>query len=273
MTFNDAQHPRGQAGNPGQFRVKTNAAPDGNLTVEPSPAFTAANDQFHAAQEALRHEVVREMVRSAPAGATAVHFELYSEGDPEAEMLAFSHFEDEAGEEIEISRELSNFYYDLASRVDYVNADEYGFVRDGEMFSLDIPPTDPAHTAPALQDAIELHRFVTFNASRERREETNRAVHTAAANHIRAIASKLHHPVAAVVIGPSDGIGMSLSHTENAAGEPVHDHMTRRHPSHAADRELLEEISFAASNIRNPAWAGLAAASTTPGHYSLPLNP
>lgn len=272
MTFDDSLHPRGQAGNAGQFRAKTNSAPSDTLTIEPSPSFAAADELFRTAEAQLRREAVREMIRQAPQRAAAIVFELYSEGDPDAEMLAFSHFADEDGEELDKpDRAITDLYYDLASRLDAHELSEYGFTRDREMFTLEVPQTDPAETARRLEDAITLHQYVTFNATRQRREETDKVVHAAAVNHIRALASKLRHSADHVIVASGDGVGLHLMRTESADGRHVHDHTTFAHPSHAADRPLLDEISFAASNIRTPALAGLTPIGNST--YRLLLNP
>lgn len=274
MTFDPTAHPRGQADNAGKFRARVDGAPTGTLIVEPSATFAAAQDRFHAAQTELRREAVREMLRSAPAGTAAIVFELYSEGDPDAEMLAFSHLADEDGEPIEVSAELSDYYYDLASRIDHTEHDTYGFTRDGEVFTLEVTPSDPAVTASVLDDAVQLHTFATFNAVRAQREETDQAVHTAAANHIRALASQLTHPVDSVILTRDRAAGLRLIRTENADGQPVHDDATYRHPSHAADRAVLDEISATACHLRVPSRAGLTGVGDpAAGTFRLPLNP
>ncbi|MBN9214848.1 MAG: hypothetical protein J0J04_08660 [Microbacterium sp.] len=272
MTFTEQLHPRGQAANAGQFRAKTNDAPADALTVEPSAAFAAANDQFHQAQHALRQETVREMLRTAPAGATRIVFELYGEGDPETELFAFQGIESDDGNDLELSRELHEFYFDLGSRIDFETAEDYGFERDGEMFTLDVPNLDPARTGPELDDAVEVLRFVTFNGTRAKRDEADRAVHVATTNHIRALASTLRHPVDSIILDRGDGIGLRLVRTENADSEAVHDHMTYAHPSHAADRAALDAISVAASNIRTIGLTSLEQDYAS-GPFRLRLNP
>lgn len=272
MTFTETLHPRGQAGNPGQFREKTNDAPTGAL-IAPSPGLAAADAQLAQAAQTVRREAVREMIRVAPDGAERIVFELYGEGDPETELFAFQCIEDADGEDIELSAELKSYYWDLGSRIDFELAEEDGFSRDNEMFVLDVPPTDPAKTAADLADAITLLQFTTFNPGQITRAQADERVHAAAAAHIRAIAGKLSHPVDRVILAHDAGVGLHLARTERADGTAVHDHQTYRHPAYAADVRLLDEITFAASNIRQPALAGIDSHPGGRGLFALTLNP
>lgn len=271
MTFTEAQHPRGQASNSGQFRAKLNDAPTGEL-VGYSGAFTAANARFQSAQRELQVEAVREMLRVAPARGSAIVFELLGEGDPETELFAFQSVVDEDGEDVAISRELRDLYFDLGSRVDFEHAEESGFERDGETFVLEVPDLNPESTRAALSDALDLHLYLAVNGTSEAQAASDGAVHVAARNHCRSLASTLRHPVDSIVFASGGGVGLHLVRTENADGTSIHDHMTYAHPSHAADRASLDEISTTASNFRAPALAGLTS-EPGDGRFRLRLNP
>lgn len=272
MTFTEALHPRGNAKNAGQFASKDNEPPTQQLTITPSARLAAADEQLHDAQQQMQVAAVNEMLRIAPDGASEIVFELYGEGDPDTELFAFQIVTDDGGDEIEISRELHEFYFDLGSRIDFETAEQHGFVRDGEMFTLDVPQTNPAVTARDLEDAIQLHQFVTFNSTRQRREETDAGVHRAAEAHIRALASQLSAPVDSLILDRGNGVGFTLVRTENTAGEPVHDSTNISHPAFAGDREILDEVRFAASNLRTLGMTTLEQ-DTTGGPFRLRLNP
>ena len=256
--FTESDHPRGMPANAGQFRAKAHTAPDATLVDSD-------------ADQVARREAVREMLRLAPDGADRIVYELYSEGG-EDEQFAFQCISDADGEQLEISNALRDRYWALGDSIGHAQAEDAGFERDSEMFTLQVPVTDPAVSAAQLQDAIVMHQYVTFVPSGTlTRDEADRRVHIAAAAHIRAVAGKFHRPVAKVYLARSGALGLSVHHTETAAGDTVHDQVNRSHPAFAPDRPLLEEISFAASNLRRPEQVGLG--RTSDGLYVLDLNP
>lgn len=102
-------HPRGQAGNGGQFRAKENSAPVEALN--PRAELDDANTLYHQNTDQLRNLVVRYLRVGMPAGAARVEFELSDQGDYVYVARAF----DANGSEIDIEDD-----YDTWAHVDDV---------------------------------------------------------------------------------------------------------------------------------------------------------
>lgn len=125
----------------GQFAPKRSAAHRSPLVPDGRAAFLDAVEAAREAQDNVRREAVREMRRVAPAGADLIVFELYNEGDVEAELFAYQGVLGVDGEQLPIDRGVQDCYWELSAHIDPDTAEELGFARDGEVFTLDV--TEP----------------------------------------------------------------------------------------------------------------------------------
>ncbi|MBN9214655.1 MAG: hypothetical protein J0J04_07565 [Microbacterium sp.] len=79
-TFDETLHPRGQAGNPGQFKAKENDAPAADLE-NPRADLDAANQAYWDNGDRLIEEVSDYFLHGMPHGAHRVEFEESDQGD------------------------------------------------------------------------------------------------------------------------------------------------------------------------------------------------
>lgn len=166
-TFNEALHPRGNAGNPGQFRAKGNTTPRGGLDAEPAArveTLTAIADAYEAnasaamqsayqwgqrTREAALHSFMANAALYAPEGATQAVF-LPAEFE---ECPALSHFLDADGQELDADEfEMAGVDNTLSGVDDNDDIKGLGFVYDHERSAYVIDLFEPKMPSRAVAE-------------------------------------------------------------------------------------------------------------------------
>lgn len=256
--FLETEHPRAETG---RFTDKRNSAPTGALRIEPSSALQLATRAKHEAEQLETREIVREMRRTAPDRANALVFELYNDGDLDAEVFAFQFAVDDDGDELPISRETNDYLWELSNRLDATTAEDFGLERHGDVFTLPIAVPNTAESAQqALADSIALHRSaVTAHESLRTSKNVSEAAHRRLTQIIKPVPG--HRTPTALLLTPDDGAGTGLvleraelngrettddfgsAGIDDATWDDINDAAAYIHPHHVEDLDGLTDLS------------------------------
>lgn len=231
-TFDPALHPRQPSG---RFA----------RTVKDAPAAVLGAPDTELA---ARRFALSELIANAPSGTALIHLELYSPGDPDLEMMAFSFYEDADGDEIDIDGTIVDEMYERAYSFDAETAVQHGFTRDGTTFTYPISRPSAADAAAEMEDRLTM-RFLAKNDLASR-AAADIALSEATAAYLRASADDLAaRPSSLVITRVAHGLEISGLEDENERA------IASLTPD---DEQRLRELSRIAANITDIAAAGLA---------------
>jgi hypothetical protein len=259
-TFDETKVKRQSAGTAsgGQFAEHTRSAPTTSLSSGPSVAFEHAAQVYANAVQGMHQQIVQEMRNRAPEGAHTVEVEIWRE--QEDVCYLFRGFRDQNGEEVHADSDTMALYETIAANIPYVSgAAEAGWNVSDDYLSLKLRESNAADDA--FDDALTMFKLASLSSDAAQIAEADRRLHKAVEHKIKDLGQPLKDQgVAAIELDWGEGGGLWVKRAVDADGNQIV----------VTDDEVVNQIDFAASNIRN---VNLLELSSAPGGaFTLSLN-